>query len=76
MTSAIADWPQQLRVFEVFDEGSWVRIRVTSVDIDFEGASAAAKRGRTFTALDWASGWGGGGGGRVEDRNVELWIKP
>jgi len=76
MTSAVADWPQQLRVFEVFDEGSWVRIRLTSVDIDFEGASAAAKRGRAFTALDWSSGWGGGGGGRPEDRNVELWIKP
>ncbi|MBI2393405.1 MAG: metallophosphoesterase [Deltaproteobacteria bacterium] len=78
-TSAIADWPQQLRVLEVFDEGAgWARIRATVVDVDWSTASAAAKLGRTRSTIDYTSGWSGGGGsgGGPEHRNVDLWIKP
>lgn len=77
-TSAIADWPQQFRVIEIFDEGAgWARIRATVVDLDWAKASVPAKLGRTYAVLDWTSGWGmDGGGGSVGTRNVDLWIKP
>jgi len=78
-TSAIADYPQQFRVVEIFDEGAgWARIRATVVDIDWAGMSSAAKLGRTYAVLDFTSGWGqpGGSGKTSAERNVDLWIKP
>jgi 3',5'-cyclic AMP phosphodiesterase CpdA len=77
MTSALADYPQQVRVIEVFEEAEgFVTLRLTNVDLDMDGASAAVKRGRAFAVLDWACGWNAGsGGGNLEDRNVELTVK-
>jgi 3',5'-cyclic AMP phosphodiesterase CpdA len=78
MTSAIADWPQQVRVFEVYEESATlIRLRVTAVDLDFTtGATAtAAMRGRTFCAMDWSTGWGGGFTGAIDDRNVDVFVK-
>jgi hypothetical protein len=78
MTSAIADWPQQFRVLEVFEEATnLIRIRVTAVDIDFATGSTAtaASRGRKLCAMDWATGWGGGFTGNSDDRNVDVFVK-
>ncbi len=78
MTSAVADWPQQFRVYEVFEESTTlIRLRVTAVDIDFTSGSTAtaAMRGRTYCAMDWSTGWGGGGTGKTDDRNVDMFIK-
>ncbi len=78
MTSAIADWPQQFRVFEVFEEATnLIRLRVTAVDIDFASGSTAvaASRGRKLCAMDWSTGWGGGGTGNTDDRNVDVFLK-
>lgn len=78
MTSAIADWPQQVRVFEIYEESPTViRLRVTAVDLDFTSGSTAtaATRGRKLCAMDWATGWGGGFTGALDDRNVDVFVK-
>jgi hypothetical protein len=78
MTSAIADFPQQFRVFEVYEEATnLIRLRVIAVDIDFTSGSTAtaASRGRKFCTMDWSTGWGGGGTGKTDDRNVDMFIK-
>jgi 3',5'-cyclic AMP phosphodiesterase CpdA len=78
MTSAIADWPQQFRVLEVYEEATnLIRLRVTAVDVDFASGSTAtaAARGRKLCAMDWATGWGGGFTGNSNDRNVDVFVK-
>ncbi len=78
-TSSIADYPQQFRVVEIFDEGAgWARIRATVVDLDWPSMPAPHRLGRTYAVVDWTSGWGsaGGEGASAAERNVDLWIKP
>ena len=49
--------------------------RATAVDIGVEG-DAVAKEGLRKATVDLTSGWQPGDNrGKVEDRNVELWIK-
>jgi 3',5'-cyclic AMP phosphodiesterase CpdA len=79
MTSAIADYPHQFRVIEIFDQDNgWIMLRGTCVDLAVDGDPVAAE-GRKLGVIDFTSGWVGGangdGPGKPEDRNVEIWIK-
>lgn len=75
MTSALADFPHQIRIVEIWDQDNgYLMMRTTNVDFATYG-DAVAKEGRTLGILDFASGWGDGeGSGAAEDRNVEIWI--
>ncbi|HEY8077499.1 MAG TPA: hypothetical protein VIF62_25410 [Labilithrix sp.] len=76
MTAAIADFPHQFRVNEVFDQDNgWIMMRTTTVDISVDG-DPVADRGRKGGTVDVISGWQPNDGtGDATDRNVELWIK-
>ncbi len=76
MTSAIADFPHEFRVIELFDQDNgWIMLRATCVDFAADGDAVAAE-GRRRAIVDVESGWGPtSGAGKLEDRNVELWIK-
>jgi hypothetical protein len=76
MSSAIADFPHQFRVLELYDEDNgWLMLRATCTDFSTENDSVAAE-GRARGVVDFTSGWQPGDGrGAVEDRNVELWIR-
>ena len=76
MTAAIADYPHELRVVEMFDQDNgWIMMRATAVDLSVEGDNVA-KEGRRKGTVDLTSGWQPDDGrGKVTERNVELWIK-
>ncbi len=76
MTSALADFPHQLRILEIWDQDNgFLMMRATNVDFATYG-DPVAKEGRALGTLDFVSGWGDGeGSGAVEDRNVEIWIE-
>ncbi len=76
MTSSIADFPNQFRVVEIFDQDNgWIMLRATCVDYSSEGDAIAAE-GRRRAVTDFTSGWTPGDGpGKDDERNVELWIK-
>lgn len=78
MTAAIADWPHQLRVIELFDQDNgWLMLRGVAVDISTEGDAPAAE-GKRRGVIDLTAGWLPSLPGEVDepgDRNVELWIK-
>ena len=74
MTGALADWPHQARVVEIWDQGAGaVMLRATSVDFATDGDELAAE-GRRYGVADFVSGWAWDGRGAGDDRNVELWI--
>ena len=76
MTSALADFPHQIRIVEIFDQDNgYLMLRTTNVDFSAMG-DPVALAGRTLGTLDFVSGWGGKAGmGTAQDRNVELWIQ-
>jgi 3',5'-cyclic AMP phosphodiesterase CpdA len=76
MTSAIADFPHEFRIVEVWDQDNgWLMLRATCVDLDVEGDKVAAE-GRRLGVIDFRSAWlPGDGRGEQADRNVELHIK-
>lgn len=76
MTSAIADFPHAFRLVEVFDQDNgFLMMRATIVNIHTDD-DPIAKEGVVRGTIDWATGYNPGGDkrGKVEDRNVELWI--
>ncbi len=75
-TSALADFPHQFRVVELFDEDNgWLMLRGTAVDYSTENDPVALDA-RQRSLVDFQSGWGKGtGAGTPADRNVELWMK-
>ncbi len=76
MTSALADYPHQIRIVEIWDQDNgFLMMRTTNVDFATYD-DEVAKEGRRLGILDFASGWGDGeGSGAPEDRNVEVWIE-
>ena len=76
MSSAIADFPHEFRIVEIYDQDNgWLMMRATPVDFSIDG-DAVAKEGRRRGTIDLTSGWlPNDGTGALEDRNVELWIK-
>jgi 3',5'-cyclic AMP phosphodiesterase CpdA len=75
MTSALADFPNQIRLIEIWDQDNgYLMLRGTNVDFSTMG-DAVAKQGRALSVLDHVAGWSDPGQGTPEDRNVELWIQ-
>lgn len=76
MTAAIADYPHQFRINEIFDQDNgWLMMRAVPVDISVEG-DAIAEEGRRRGVVDVVTGWNPGDGtGKSADRLVEIWIK-
>lgn len=75
MTSAIADYPNQFRIIEIFDEDNgYFSISATAVDFATDD-DVVARKGREKSVIDYVSGWITGGVGEPLDHNVKLWIK-
>jgi 3',5'-cyclic AMP phosphodiesterase CpdA len=76
MTSAIADYPHEFRVVEIFDQDDgYLMLRGTVADYSTENDPVAAE-GLRRGVTDFTSGWvTDQGPGQPKDRNVELWIK-
>ena len=74
MTSALADWPHQFRLIELFDDDNGtLRLEATPVDfVDDDDAPAAL--GRALGLIDRLTGWSSDGRGDAEDRAVSLVI--
>ncbi len=74
ITSAIADWPHQLRIVEVHDQDNgWITITGIALDVADDDDPLAAEA-RALGILDFTSGWQFDGAGTPTDRNVQLWI--
>jgi 3',5'-cyclic AMP phosphodiesterase CpdA len=75
MTAAIADWPHQFRVLEIYDQDNgWLMMRATCADFSVEGDAVAAEGKRRGT-MDFTTGWFPTDDVTLKDKNVELWIK-
>ncbi|HQP34493.1 MAG TPA: metallophosphoesterase [Polyangiaceae bacterium] len=77
MTSAVADFPHEFRVLEVFDQDNgWIMLRATCVDLVTEGDVVTERAVRSGT-VDLTTGWNPGDGRGVgpDVRNVEVWAK-
>ncbi len=73
-TSALADYPHQMRVIEVWDQDNgYVTIRGIGLDYVDEG-DPIAKDGRMRAIVDLTSGYGPDGSGDPSWQNVDLWI--
>ncbi|MCC6897591.1 MAG: metallophosphoesterase [Polyangiaceae bacterium] len=76
MTSALADFPHQIRIVEIWDQDNgWLMLKTTNVDFSVMGDPVALEA-RTLGALDFVAGWSGTDGpGAADDRNAEVWIE-
>jgi hypothetical protein len=75
MTSAIADYPHQFRVVEIFDQDNgWLMLRGTAVDLSLSGDPVAAD-GKRAGVIDLTSGWLPEKSMQTSDKNVEVWIR-
>ena len=73
-TSAVADFPSQSRVIEIWDQDNgFVMLQSAAFDFSTEGDETAAE-GRALGVLDFVSGWGQDGRGLIDHRNVQVWI--
>lgn len=74
ITSALSDFPSQMRVVEIWDQDNgWVMLRATALDV-FAAGDPVVLEAQALTALDYVAGWGDDGVGELADRNVELWL--
>jgi 3',5'-cyclic AMP phosphodiesterase CpdA len=74
-TAALADFPHQMRVIEIYDQDNgYLSIRGIALDYSTEG-DPIAEEGRLRGVVDFTSGWVPDGRGEQAARNVELWIK-
>ncbi|MBX3225891.1 MAG: metallophosphoesterase [Labilithrix sp.] len=75
MTAAIADYPHQFRIAEIYDQDNgWLMLRATGVDIAVEG-DEVAEEGRRRGVVDFTSGWLPVDDVTAKDKNVEVWVK-
>jgi 3',5'-cyclic AMP phosphodiesterase CpdA len=74
-TAALADYPHQSRLLEIWDEDNgYLRIHTSTLDFSVEGDPIAAD-GRQLGTLDYVTGWSfDDGPGTPEDRNVDLFV--
>lgn len=73
-TAALADYPHQMRVIEVWDlDNGFLSIKNVAFDYQTEN-DPIAEEGRALGILDYTSGWQGDGRGDADDRNVELYV--
>ena len=74
ITSALADYPNQMRVVEIHDEDNGeIRIQLVALNYQTEDDPQGAS-GRALQILDHTTGWTGNGSGAPEDRNVSLYL--
>ncbi|MBI1944457.1 MAG: glycosyltransferase [Deltaproteobacteria bacterium] len=74
MTSALADWPHQLRLIELYDDDNGtLRLEASPVDFATDDDPPAAL-GRALGLIDRLTGWSSDGTGAAEDRAVTLVI--
>lgn len=75
ITSAIADYPHQFRLVEIFDQDNgWVMLRATCVNFSVEGDPVALE-GKRRGIVDFTSGWLPAKEADAPDKNVEIWIQ-
>ena len=73
-TSALADWPNQMRVIEIWDQDNgYIMIRAIGLDYSEEG-DPVVQDGRKRAIVDFTSGWVPDGAPDPTQRNVDLWI--
>jgi hypothetical protein len=73
-TSALIDWPHQMRVMEIHDQDNgWLTLHAVSVDYATDD-DPLAEEGRTLAIADFTGGWSDDGTGELDDRNVTLWL--
>ena len=75
-TDSLADWPGQVRLFEVWDYGNYIAVKAIPVDYSTENDPITAEA-RRRQALDYATGWVDPtvGPGADDARAVEMWFK-
>ena len=74
-TGALVDYPNQLRLVELFDEDNgWLSLRATTVDVATEG-DPLGEEARRRAQIDFVAGWQPDGRGPSDQRNVVLWMK-
>jgi 3',5'-cyclic AMP phosphodiesterase CpdA len=74
-TSALVDWPQQIRMFEIWDHGGG-QVSIHGIPIDFAtDDDPIAAEGRALGILDYTSGWQGDGAGDPAERAIVLWSR-
>jgi hypothetical protein len=75
MTGALADYPHQFRLIEIWDDDNgWIRMRAIVTNYQTDGDQVAAD-GRQRGIADQVSGWAHDGYGTALDRNVEIYIQ-
>lgn len=73
-SSALADWPHQMRVVEIWDQDNdYVMIRAIGLDY-IEDDDPVVQDGRRRGIADYTCGYQVDGAGDPTHRNVELWI--
>ncbi len=74
MTSALADWPHQFRLIELYDDDNGtLRLEATPVDFAVDDDAPSAL-GRALGLIDRLTGWSSDGSGASEDRAMSLVI--
>lgn len=74
MTSALADYPHQFRLVEIWDDDNgWLRLRGLVTNYSTDG-DPVAREAKALGVADAVAGWANDGYGGVTDRNVELFI--
>ncbi len=70
--SSLIDWPQQFRFFELVDNGNGT-LSVYTVVVDHQNEfGSMSEISRAYSLIDVQTGWGEGGSGVSEQRNVEM----
>lgn len=73
-TSALADFPNQMRAIEVWDmDNGLLQIHMVGLDYQTEN-DPIAEEGRRLAIMDFTSGWEPERRGKAEDRNVNLYV--
>jgi Calcineurin-like phosphoesterase len=74
ITSALSDYPHQMRVIELWDEDNgFVTMRSVALDYATDDDPVAAD-GRAHGIADFTAGWAEDAAGVADDRNVRLWV--
>jgi hypothetical protein len=73
-TASIADFPQQARVLELWDEDNgWLRLRATNLDVPND--TPLLSEARVLAVMDWTTAWFDSAPTAAEDRNVDVWVR-
>jgi hypothetical protein len=75
-TCALADYPHQSRIIEIWDEDNgYVSLHATYVDLDMKD-EPVAEEGRHLGVMDYVSGWNPFfAEGKTSERNARVYIK-